>query len=81
MSPTVLREGPFRFFFFLNERGEPSHVHVVDGRKTAKLWLRPVSVASSRHFAAHELTELLGIVRLHQTEFEEAWHGRFPSAS
>jgi len=81
MSPTLLREGPYRFFFFLNERDEPPHVHVQEGSKIAKLWLSPVSVASSRHFAAHELTELLRIVRLHRAEFEEAWHGRFPVSS
>ncbi|MBW6456390.1 MAG: DUF4160 domain-containing protein [Trueperaceae bacterium] len=28
MSPTVLRDGPYRFFFFSNERGEPPHIHV-----------------------------------------------------
>ena len=81
MSPTLLREGPYRFFFFLNEGDEPPHVHVADGRKTAKLWLDPVSVASSRHFAAHELTELLRVVRLHRSAFEEAWHERFPRPS
>lgn len=81
MSPTLLTDGPYRFFFFLNERDEPPHVHVQEGRKLAKLWLSPVSVASSRHFAAHELTELLRIVRLHRVEFEEAWHGRFPASS
>ena len=28
MSPTVLRSGPYRLFFFSNEAGEPPHVHV-----------------------------------------------------
>ncbi len=29
--PTVLRWGPYRAFFYSNERGEPAHVHVRAG--------------------------------------------------
>ena len=28
VSPTVLRSGPYRFFFFASDRAEPVHVHV-----------------------------------------------------
>jgi hypothetical protein len=79
MAPTVLREGPARFFFYLNEGNEPPHIHVQAGNKLAKLWLEPVSLASSRHFAAHELNELHRIVIRNRSRFLEAWHERFPS--
>ena len=26
--PTILRVGPYRFFFFSNENNEPAHIHV-----------------------------------------------------
>jgi hypothetical protein len=77
MSPTVHREGPYRFFFYLNEGGESPHVHVQAGRKLAKFWLDPVSLAASRHFAAHELGEVSRIVRQHGPRFMEVWHERF----
>jgi hypothetical protein len=34
-------EGPYRFFSFSSDRGEPIHVHVERERKTAKFWLGP----------------------------------------
>lgn len=39
--PTVLRLGPYRFFFYSVDRGEPPHVHVRRDRGTAKFWLDP----------------------------------------
>jgi hypothetical protein len=29
--PTILRWGPYRTFFYSNERGEPPHIHVRAG--------------------------------------------------
>ncbi|WP_439481025.1 DUF4160 domain-containing protein [Cyclobacterium plantarum] len=40
--PTVLRIGPYRFFFFSNEGNEPPHIHVESGEGHAKFWLEPV---------------------------------------
>ena len=45
--PTVGRVGPYRFFFYSDERGEPRHVHVQRDRSLAKFWLDPVALASS----------------------------------
>lgn len=78
MAPTVMRDGPYRFFFYSNEEGEPAHIHVQEGRKLAKFWLSPVDLASSRHFAAHELSALTRLVKEHREEFLEAWHEYFP---
>lgn len=40
MSPTVFREGPFRFFFFSREE-ERLHIHVESPHGEAKFWLDP----------------------------------------
>jgi hypothetical protein len=40
MSPTVFREGPFRFFFFSREE-ERLHIHVQSADGEAKFWLEP----------------------------------------
>ncbi|CBL43896.1 conserved hypothetical protein [gamma proteobacterium HdN1] len=71
--PTVLRIGGYRFFFYSNENGEPCHIHVQRERMAAKFWLRPVSLASSTGFAAHELRKLISLVEEHKQTFEEAW--------
>lgn len=75
--PTVWRNGPFRFFFYSNEGTEPPHIHVQEGRKLAKFWLNPISLAASRHFNAHALTRLEHLVIEHQHQLMEAWHGFF----
>ena len=40
MSPTVFREGPFRFFFFSREE-ERVHIHIESAEGEAKYWLEP----------------------------------------
>jgi hypothetical protein len=40
MSPTILREGGFRYFFFSREEAR-MHVHVDCGDGEAKFWLDP----------------------------------------
>jgi hypothetical protein len=40
MSPTVFREGPYRFFFFSREERRP-HIHVSHPHGEAKSWLDP----------------------------------------
>lgn len=41
MSPTVFREGAYRFFFFSREERR-AHVHVQHPTGEAKFWLDPV---------------------------------------
>ena len=75
--PTVLRVGPYRFFFFSRETGEPAHVHIEAGEKEAKIWLANVHLAMSYGFRAHELTELLALVKEHRETLLEAWNEFF----
>lgn len=75
--PTVLRFGPYRFYFYSHEPNEPPHVHVDRDELSAKFWLAPVSLATNFGFAAHELNRLQSIVRDHQPVLLEAWNGYF----
>ena len=77
MSPTIHREGPYRFFFYSNEFNEPPHVHVERDNDTAKFWLVPVTLAYNLGFPAAELRRIERIVIGHQQEFVEAWNGYF----
>ncbi len=73
--PTILRIGPYRFFFFSEEREEPMHVHVIRERTEAKFWLAPeVSVASNEGFARHELRKIMGLVAQHRELIEYEWN-------
>jgi hypothetical protein len=75
--PTVLRLGPYRFFFYSLENGEPPHIHVERDDMVAKYWLQSVELASNHGFRAHELTRLRELVIEHQLMFREAWNGYF----
>ncbi len=73
--PTVLRSGPYRFYFYSHEPNEPPHVHVDRGDLSAKFWLQPASLARNFGFSPKELRRLLELVVQHQAAFREAWHG------
>ena len=75
--PNLLRVGPYRFFFYSHEPGEPPHVHIAAGRQTAKVWLEPVALARSKGFPAHDLGVIIRLVRDHREAFLEAWHDHF----
>ena len=76
--PTVLRVGPYRFFFYSLENNEPPHIHVENGEKVGKpLRLEPVELASNLGFRSHELTRVRALVLEHREMFLEAWHEHF----
>lgn len=77
MSPTVLRAGPYRFFFFSNESGEPAHVHVQRERMLAKFWLEPVHLARSTGFSPRELRRIEVLVTANEAALKEAWNEHF----
>jgi len=77
--PTILRVGPYRFFFYSNEQGEPAHIHIQRERMLAKFWLKPVVLASSTRFSPQELRKLESLVTKHKNVLLEAWNGYFSS--
>ncbi|MDE0420516.1 MAG: DUF4160 domain-containing protein [Gammaproteobacteria bacterium] len=75
--PTVLRHGPYWFFFCSNEAGAPMHVHVARDRDVAKFWLEPVRLQRSSGFRRAEINRISNLVEEHLEEIIEAWHGHF----
>ena len=72
--PTILRIGPYRFFFFSEESGEPVHVHVIREQTEAEFWVCPtVSVAENDGFAQHELRKILRLVEANKELIENEW--------
>ena len=75
--PTVLRSGPYRFYFYSHEANEPPHIHVDREDLSAKFWLGPVQLARNFGFRAHELREIQSVVTDKCEEFLEAWNEFF----
>lgn len=78
--PVVFRSGGFRFFFYSNEGSprEPAHIHIEQGGREAKFWLRPgVSVTYNDGFNARTLGDLLSLVEANRDRIEKAWSDFF----
>jgi hypothetical protein len=77
VTPTVLRTGPYRFFFFSSDKHEPPHVHVEREAKRAKFWLDPIELERNNGFTARELARIAAKVDEHREELLRAWHDFF----
>lgn len=77
MSPTVLREGGFRFYFFSRE--EPrAHVHACCSDGEAKFWLEPVvELAQNYGLNGPQLRAAEGLIRKHLEVILAAWRKHF----
>ena len=75
--PTVLREGPYRVFFYAGDRAEPPHVHVERDQSEAKFWLEPVRLEESHGFNRKEINRIQAFVEQHQQLLLEKWHEFF----
>ena len=75
--PTVLRTGPFRFFFYAGDRVEPPHVHVERDVSTAKIWLDPVRLQRSNGFRRNEINRIIEIVEENRDQFLSSWDNYF----
>ena len=79
MSPTIFREGGFRFFFFSREEAR-MHVHVSHPDGEAKFWLTPeLALATSVGLSPKQLKEAERLVSVHLEEIANAWRTHFPS--
>jgi len=75
LAPTLLRSGPYRFFFYAGEEAvEPPHVHVTRDNLRAKYWLDPVRVADDGSFSPVELRRIRRVVEEHREQFLERWN-------
>jgi len=77
--PTVLKIGPYRFFFYAGDKEEPRHIHVEREDKIAKFWLEPVRMHSSGGFSRAEIGKIQSIIEDYQGRFVEVWNDYFGS--
>lgn len=75
--PTVIRAGPYRFFFYAADRDEPMHVHVERDDNTAKFWLDPVRLHSSGGFSTSEINKIQSLIRERQADLVRRWNEFF----
>ena len=75
--PVILREGPYRFFFYASDRGEPPHIHVERDGRVAKLWLEPVRLQHTGGLRRQEIRRIERLVEENQAVLLEAWNERF----
>lgn len=75
--PTVLRMGPYRFFFYASDRDEPSHIHIERDDNVAKFWLDPVRLQSSGGFSRAEINQIERLVTESQDRLLETWNEYF----
>ena len=75
--PTVLRIGPYRFFFYSGDGHEPPHIHVERDDRIAKFWLAPVRLADSGGFNRAELRDVERLVDENSQVLLEAWNEYF----
>ena len=77
MSPTVFRQGRYRFYFYSRE--EPRrHVHVQSPDGEAKFWLEPViALAQNAGLSARELRAVQHLIEERADELHIAWNRHF----
>lgn len=72
--PTTLRIGPYRFYFYSYDCGEPRHIHVNREKMSAKFWLDPdVSLAGNYGFSRKELRDIERIMRNNLETLRNEW--------
>ena len=75
--PTVLRDGPYRFFFYSGDGTEPPHVHVERDHRIGKFWLDPVRMQRGGGLNRAEINRIMRLVEQHQARLMEAWDDYF----
>jgi hypothetical protein len=64
----VLRNGPYRCFFYTGDREEPPHVHVERDVNIAKFWLDPIRLVGSGGFRSAEIKRIQRLIEEHREE-------------
>jgi hypothetical protein len=75
--PSVLRIGPYRFYFYAGDRDEPEHVHVERDNRVAKFWLDPVRLQRSGGFGSSEIKRIQKIVDENREDLIRSWNEYF----
>ena len=77
MSPTIHREGKYRFYF--NSREEDRmHIHIETTEGKAKFWLEPIiALADFRGLKQYQLKEMQRLVEKYEEKFRNDWNKHF----
>jgi len=75
--PTILRVGPYRFFFYASDRKEPAHGHVERDIKVAKFRLKPVQLAKDSGFSSTEIRRIEKLVKSNSEYLLREWNEYF----
>jgi hypothetical protein len=79
MSPTIFRDGSFRFYFFSREEAR-IHVHVQCPDGEAKFWLEPaIALAHNYGLSDKQVRAAQQLVETHADEIRSAWRKHFAS--
>ena len=76
---TIFRNGPYRFYFYSGDGGEPPHVHVERDDCEAKFWLDPVLLERSGGFTRREIKTIRDIIEENRQTMLDAWNEYFNS--
>ena len=77
MSPTILCEKGYRFFFFSREETR-MHVHIHSENGEAKFWLEPeIELAKNYRLSRLELKQIENIIEDHYDSFTAVWQRHF----
>jgi hypothetical protein len=72
--PTILRAGPYRFYFYSYDCGEPRHTHADRENCSAKFWLDPdASLATNHSYGRKELRDIERAVRENLELLRNEW--------
>lgn len=72
--PTALLIGPYRFYFYSYDCGEPRHMHVDREKMSAKFWLDPdASLVDNYGFSRKELRSIEQILRDNLGRLRNEW--------
>lgn len=72
--PSVLRVGPYRFYFVSHDLHEPPHVHVDRDDQSAKFWIQPVGLARNLGYSPKELRAIERIIQENRQILLEGWN-------
>ena len=74
--PTVLRVGPYRFFFYSYDLGERMRIHVISGKNEAKFWLDDCSLAKNLGMHENDLQTVQKLVNEYREMLIHEWNKR-----
>lgn len=77
MSPTVFREGGFRFYFFSLEESR-MHIHVQGESGEAKFWIEPrIELVRNYGLTDIDLGRVKKLIEEHEDDIRNAWRRHF----